>query len=154
MNKSVLMLAAMLILTAGAACGGKATPQPVCGPEFCVRAMRLIRVDQNTLSLVLETAPPDGSLNAAEPPLFAGGLHVMLADEGGDRRLVDSAFGPERWSCIAGDNIPGAEGRLTTACLLVLSNNEIAAMPSAGVTVTLGLYGDTFPLLLTDLTMP
>ncbi|GEM_PF-2599360 len=139
------------------ACGSAGVP-PTCGAEICVTDVRMIRVDGADVALIFETTAPDGSIDETSPPAFSDGLHIRLVDQGGanglERRLVDLDAGAGDFTCVAGTNIPGAEGRLAAACLLTLRASDFSSLPAGGDEVVLTFYSETFPTVLWRMMFP
>jgi hypothetical protein len=155
-NRVVLVLVGMICMGLLTGCGG-GTPgslAPVCSPDVCITATRLLQVDENTISLLFEVTAPDGTFDTANPPTFPGGLHVMLADNDGERRLIDRQFGEGEFACLAGDNIPGAEGQSTAACLLTFDYAALNNPPDRASDPMLTIYGDTFPIMILEMAWP
>ena len=136
------------------ACGGGAQPQPTCGAEVCVTGVRVLRVDPETVALFFYMTEADGRFVADDPPTFRDGLHVRITDQTGERRLLDRSYGPDAFSCVANDHIPGAEGTVTAACVLPLTAADFSAPPDTGGAIMLTVYGDTFPIVLWQITFP
>lgn len=145
----VALLVAGLLM----ACSGSGDP-PICGAQVCVTDTRLVRVGQGTIALILQVTEPDGSFDPESPPRFSDGLHVTLVVEENSRRILDRDFSPADISCLAGTNVPGAEGRLVAACLLTVDESELATQPEANSAVSLTLYSETFPTALMDVRFP
>ncbi len=136
-----------------AACGGPGS-RSICGAQVCVTDTRLVRVGQGTIALILRVTEPDGSFDPEAPPRFTDGLHVTLVAEESSRRILDRDFSAADISCLAGTNVPGAEGSLVAACLLTIDESELAAPPEANGAVTLTLYSETFPTALMEVRFP
>ncbi len=143
-----------VIIMGLAACGGADVQEPTCGAQVCVTDVRAVRVDPNTVGLYFRMTEVDGSFNPEQPPFFATGLHVRITDQSGDLRLLDRDYGANAFSCVSSDSIPGTEGTVAAACILPLTTADFASLPEPGSSVTLLVYGDTFPIVLWEIAYP
>jgi hypothetical protein len=148
-----LTLCAVVVSMLAAACAAPAA-QPTCGASLCVTAIRPLRVQSGALTLLFQLTAPDGSVNEANPPAFTEALSVRFNNQAGDELLFNRTFMPEEFICLAGTNVPGAEGTLASACLLTLSDAEFSAPLTPGLEVLLTIYSETFPLALWQITLP
>ena len=137
-----------------AACGGQSAPPATCGARVCLTDIRLLRQQTDSLTLLFEITAPDGSVDPAAPPSFGEPLHVRVNDKTGDRLLLDRVFTSDSLVCGVDNTIPGAEGRLTAACLAVVPDSDFNDPLVSGQEVTVTIYSDSFPLVLWRLNLP
>jgi len=148
-----LTISLLVIVMLASACAAPASP-PTCGASLCISAIRLLRVQSGALTLLFQLTRPDGSVDEASPPAFTEGLAVRFNNQAGDQLLFDRTFAPTDFVCLAGTNVPGAEGALAAACLLTLPDADFSEPLTPGLEVLLTVYSDTFPLALWQLTLP
>jgi len=146
------LFALIAALIALAACSSG--PQPVCGADLCVADVRALRNTDGSITLLFELTALDGSIDEASPPTFSGGLNVTLVAQDEERYLDDRAFTASDFTCLAGTNVPGAEGRRAAACLLILGPDNLDTMPESGSEMTISFYNETYPIDLRSIRVP
>lgn len=158
----MLILLLSIMLTA---CGSDAAQATTCGAQFCVTNVQITRPNDTTITLLFQLTDRDGSVEQANPPTFTEGLSVAIDDLGAadsddavqnsvSRLLQSTHFAPDNFQCLAGTNIPGAEGSFASACLLTLDIGYLSAMPASGTDVLLTFFSETFPAVSVSLQIP
>ncbi|MBN1964508.1 MAG: hypothetical protein JW910_07665 [Anaerolineae bacterium] len=146
------MVAELLMLGLLAACG--VSSAITCGADVCVSDVRFVQPGDGSTILLFELTQSDGSIAAAAPPTFSGGLTIVLSNEAGDRRFMNRYFREDQFACMAGNDVPGAEGHLAAACLITLAEGDFQEIPDTGQSLMLTYYSETFPTVLREITFP